>query len=220
MRLSPMGSIMWWSRPGSSHVSWTSRGSTTQVFFHTRALSPARPRLAAGSPLSAWGASATMSPSCSVTPRDSEDGIAAFFDEWGVDPTISTPGGLSTPARQTAGARNHDVPTAYDEAGERLGVSTGWILRLRLKRWNVQMVTGVHYRKIDDKGLHYSVDGKEFVHPVDNVIICAGQEPDSTLSDQLRAHKIETSVIGGARFAAELDAMRAIDEATRLAYAL
>ena len=80
------------------------------------------------------------------------------------------------------------------------------------------MVAGAHYRKIDDNGLHYSVDDKLFVHAADNIVVCAGQDSETTLSDQLRERKIETSVIGGARYAAELDAMRAIDEATRLAY--
>jgi 2,4-dienoyl-CoA reductase (NADPH2) len=63
-----------------------------------------------------------------------------------------------------------------------------------------------------------AVDGVEQVLAVDNIIVCAGQEPDATLAEGLRAAGIAFDVIGGARFASELDALRAIDEGTRLAY--
>jgi 2,4-dienoyl-CoA reductase (NADPH2) len=58
------------------------------------------------------------------------------------------------------------------------------------------------------------------VLPVDNVVICAGQEPARGLADALLAAGFSPHVIGGADVAAELDAKRAIAQGTRLAAAL
>ena len=48
---------------------------------------------------------------------------------------------------------------------------------------------------------------------VDTVVICAGQESETTLADALRSQGLAPQVIGGAELAAELDALRAIDRA-------
>lgn len=39
------------------------------------------------------------------------------------------------------------------------------------------MLGGVSYDKVDDEGLHITVDGAPKLLDVDNVIVCAGQEP-------------------------------------------
>lgn len=39
------------------------------------------------------------------------------------------------------------------------------------------MLGGVSYDKVDDDGLHITVDGEARLLEVDNVIVCAGQEP-------------------------------------------
>ncbi len=80
------------------------------------------------------------------------------------------------------------------------------------------MLGGVEYLGVDDEGLHVRVDGSEQTLPVDHVVICAGQEPFKPLAvefDGTRA--IPVHVIGGADVAAELDAKRAIAQASRLA---
>ena len=102
--------------------------------------------------------------------------------------------------------------------GRSLGVSTGWILRLLLAKRKVAQVTGVTYRRIDDAGVHITVDGAERLIPADTVVVCAGQEPARALFDELVALGVKPHLIGGAERAAELDAMRAIDQGTRLAY--
>lgn len=107
-----------------------------------------------------------------------------------------------------------------DKPGAGLGKTTGWIVKARLQRAGVQMIAGVHYRAIDDQGLHYTVDGEAKVLPVDNVVICAGQESDRTLYDELRRRGLDARLIGGADLAAELDAARAIEQAVRLAATL
>lgn len=82
------------------------------------------------------------------------------------------------------------------------------------------MLGGVTYEKIDDAGLHIVIDGKPQTLTVDNIIICAGQEPNRALAEELVALGITVHMVGGADVAAELDAKRAIAQATRLAATL
>ena len=86
-----------------------------------------------------------------------------------------------------------------------------------LTRRGVQMVGGVDYLKIDDAGLHTRVNGEPRLFAVDTVIVCAGQEPLRALHDELLARGLRATLVGGAFEAAELDAKRAIDQASRLA---
>jgi 2,4-dienoyl-CoA reductase (NADPH2) len=104
-----------------------------------------------------------------------------------------------------------------DKPGANLGKTTGWILKGRLRDAGVEMVSGATYTAIDDAGLHYDIDGVPKVLPVDSVVICAGQESDRALYDGLVARGAQPRLIGGADVAAELDAARAIEQATRLA---
>ena len=83
------------------------------------------------------------------------------------------------------------------------------------------MLAGVEYRRIDDQGLHITVNGEARLLEVDNVILCAGQDsltelmPNQPNEDGPRFHKI-----GGAALASELDAKRAIREGAELAASL
>jgi 2,4-dienoyl-CoA reductase (NADPH2) len=104
--------------------------------------------------------------------------------------------------------------------GAGLGVSTGWILRSSLAKRDVKMLAGVIYERIDDNGLHIMVEGEPCTLDVDTIVICAGQESNRGAFDELREAGIETYVIGGAKDASELDAMRAVDEGVRIAQGL
>jgi 2,4-dienoyl-CoA reductase (NADPH2) len=104
--------------------------------------------------------------------------------------------------------------------GRGLGVSTGWILRLALAKRRVVQMTGVTYERIDDAGLHILAGGEPRIVPADTIVVCAGQDEERSLYDALAGAGIKAHLIGGAAKAAELDAMRAIDEGTRLAYAI
>ena len=73
---------------------------------------------------------------------------------------------------------------------------------------------------MDDAGLHINVGGKDVVLPVDNVVICAGQEPLRELQAALEAAGQKVTLVGGADVAAELDAKRAIKQGTEVAAAL
>lgn len=100
------------------------------------------------------------------------------------------------------------------KVGAGLGKTTGWAHKAGLLMKGVNMIAGASYDKIDDAGLHITVNGESQVLEVDNVIICAGQEPLKELAEQVTAN---CHLIGGADEAAELDAKRAIDQGTRLA---
>ncbi|MBV8249759.1 MAG: NADPH-dependent 2,4-dienoyl-CoA reductase [Comamonas sp.] len=145
---------------------------------------------------------------------------AKFFAEWGVDSRYSQAGGL-TPAHVEAPARRvHLLQRKTSKIGDQLGKTTGWIHRSSLKARGVAMSSGVSYERIDDQGLHIAIEGKPQLLPVDQVVICAGQEPRRELYDALLAAGCSVHLIGGADVAAELDAKRAILQGTTLAAAL
>jgi 2,4-dienoyl-CoA reductase (NADPH2) len=79
------------------------------------------------------------------------------------------------------------------------------------------MIAGVDYVKIDDQGLHIQVNNKPQILAVDNIILCAGQEPFKDLWKGLEERNIKTHLIGGADVASELDAKRAIRQGAELA---
>ena len=82
------------------------------------------------------------------------------------------------------------------------------------------MMGGVTYERIDDAGLHGTVNGTPQVLPVDTIVICAGQESRRDLAMQLKDLGRDAVIVGGADVATELDARRAIDQGTRLAAAI
>ncbi|CAB3929456.1 NADPH-dependent 2,4-dienoyl-CoA reductase [Achromobacter insolitus] len=146
---------------------------------------------------------------------------STFLRAWGVDPVLATPGGLTAPTEPEPAKRQiHMFQRKAESLGRNLGKSTGWILKSKLRRAQAVMTAGASYDRIDAKGLHYSVDGMQHCLEVDTIIICAGQNSNRTLHEELKQHGIRTHLIGGADVAAELDALRAIDQATRLAVAL
>lgn len=146
------------------------------------------------------------------------DAREMFYNEWGIDRTIRTKGGVLKSGDPHSTRLVTLLQRSTEPPGSRLGRSTGWILRERLKRRGVNTLAGCMYTKIDDAGLHVTVNGKKQLIEVDNVVICAGQEPDQSMVAALQEKKLRFDIIGGARFASELDALRAIGEGARLAY--
>jgi 2,4-dienoyl-CoA reductase (NADPH2) len=144
--------------------------------------------------------------------------IDLFCKEWGIDPTITARGGI-------AGVESEVEPSPrqiylLQRRPKKItgpGKTTGWIHREALLKKNVQLMPGVSYRRIDDEGLHITAGGKDLVLAVDNIIICAGQEPQRELYAAIQASGKPVHLIGGADVAAELDAKRAIDQGARLA---
>ena len=79
------------------------------------------------------------------------------------------------------------------------------------------MLGNVVYKKIDDSGLHITGPDGDMIIEVDNIVVCAGQEPLREMYEELKENNILVHIIGGADEAKELDAKRAINQASYLA---
>ena len=145
--------------------------------------------------------------------------VEEWSEEWGVDINSDNPGQLverkpHAPAREVYLLQRKKSPL-----GAGLNKTSGWVHRAVLKMKDVEMIGGVSYDKIDDAGLHITVDGEQRVLDVDNVVICAGQESRKDLYTE-DSSTANYHLIGGAEFAGELDAKRAIKQGAELAAAL
>ncbi len=146
--------------------------------------------------------------------------IDKFLKEWGIDKNYGERGGLAPEGPRMQSPRRITLlqrkPT---RVGRGLNKTTGWAISLGLQIKGVEMIAGVEYDRIDDAGLHFTVDDEPRLLEVDNVIICAGQVSLRDLEAELQAAGLTTHLIGGADVAAELDALRAIEQGFRLAAA-
>jgi len=142
----------------------------------------------------------------------------AWMKEWGVDKEYKNAGALAAPSEHEAAERQvYLMQRKTSKVGKNLGKTTGWIHRATLQKKGVQMIPGVTYKAINDQGILIDVDGKEQLIEVDNVVICAGQEPNKDLYHALAEKGLNAHIIGGADVAAELDAKRAIRQGAELA---
>lgn len=155
-----------------------------------------------------------------VTDQSPTLNLKEWKAEWGVVDPQEARGALTTPRPAPPAREVVLLQRTKGAQGKRLGKTTGWVHRASLKAKGVQQLSGVNYERVDDDGLHISF-GPHRAGPrlleVDNVVICAGQEPVRELEDGLERHGITPHVIGGAALAAELDAKRAIRQGTELA---
>ena len=147
--------------------------------------------------------------------------LEAWRREWGVGDPAQARGGV-------AGVKPQPAPPARQvfllqrkksKPGAGLGKTTGWIHRAALRMKRVEMLSGVNYEGVVEKGLAVSFGEareKAAVLEVDTIVLCAGQESLRELEAPLRATGASVHLIGGAALAGELDAKRAIDEGTRL----
>jgi 2,4-dienoyl-CoA reductase (NADPH2) len=156
--------------------------------------------------------------------QDAAAALARFQAEWGVDPAPEALGGLKAEAVEPPAREVTLLQRKPEKPGRSLGLTTGWALKAALARHGLKTLSGVSYERIDtigsSVGLHIVVDGAPRVLEVDSIIVCAGQESVAGLAADLSACGIVAPVIGGARVAAELDALRAIDEGMRTALAI
>ena len=142
-----------------------------------------------------------------------------WYKTWGIDKNFENRGGLLADVVQPKIKREvYLLQRKKQKLGKNLARTTGWIRRLTLKQAGVEMMSDVNYEKIDDAGLHIVHEGKKLTLAVDHVIVCAGQESQDGLYNQLRELGQPVHIIGGARKAAELDAEAAIREGMELAY--
>jgi 2,4-dienoyl-CoA reductase (NADPH2) len=149
--------------------------------------------------------------------------LAEFMAEWGVDvdgwgvQDDALPGGLRARRPPAPARRVFLLQRKSSRHGKGLGKTTGWIHRAQLRARGVEMVGGVQYVRVDDRGLHIEVDGEPRVLEVDHVVVCAGQVSENALADVLREHGHSVHIVGGAKEAGELDARRAIRQGAELA---
>lgn len=143
----------------------------------------------------------------------------AWLREWGVgDPAVARGGVAGVKPQPTPPAREvFLLQRKAGKPGAGLGKTTGWIHRTALKMKRVEMIGDVQYRHIDDTGLHILVGDAPRTLEVDTVVLCTGQEPLRALAAPLQQAGLTVHLIGGADVAAELDAKRAIRQATELA---
>ncbi|MGY3870635.1 oxidoreductase [Aeromonas crassostreae] len=149
--------------------------------------------------------------------RDAEHHRDHWLKEWGIDRQLAQRGGLIAPEIDAPERQIWLLQRKESKVGDGLGKTTGWIHRTVLKNRKVKMLSAVQYLGIDDEGLHIQIGEAKQCLPVDNVIICAGQEPLRELQAGLQAAGKPVHIIGGADVAAELDAKRAIRQGAELA---
>jgi 2,4-dienoyl-CoA reductase (NADPH2) len=148
--------------------------------------------------------------------------INAWLKEWGIDKSLQARAGIEDvkPVFEASPREVFMFKRSKGKFGGNLGKTTGWIHRSTLKKKKVQFIGEVSYTKIDDKGLHYIQNEEAKILEVDTIIICAGQVPFKELYQPLLDAGKKVHVIGGADFASELDAKRAINQGSRLAASL
>jgi 2,4-dienoyl-CoA reductase (NADPH2) len=147
-------------------------------------------------------------------------GLKEWKAEWGAADPWEERGALAAAAPAPPAREVYLLQRTSGAQGKRLGKTSGWVHRASLKAKGVHQLSGVNYERVTDDGLHISF-GPDRQRPqllaVDNVVICAGQEPVRDLENELRHKGIDPHIIGGAAFAVELDAKRAIKQGTELA---
>ena len=158
--------------------------------------------------------------------HDPADTREDWFAHWGVGDPALHPGGLTGKKPRTPVREVTLLQRKTSSIGKGLGKTSGWAHRAVLKDSGVEMVPAVTYDRIDDDGLHVRIGvtddsaGEARVLDVDHVVVCAGQESVRGLYDELVEAGVSAHLVGGADVAAELDAKRAIKQATELAATL
>jgi 2,4-dienoyl-CoA reductase (NADPH2) len=152
--------------------------------------------------------------------HDPADDLDDWLAHWGVGDPAVHPGGLTEPKPWTPVREVTLVQRKATPIGIGLGRTSGWAHRAVLRQAGIRQVRGAAYVRVDDAGLHLTVEGEPLLVEVDHVVLCAGQESVRSLYDALVAAGARTQLIGGAEVAAELDAERAIEQGTRVAAGL
>ncbi|MGD8172315.1 FAD-dependent oxidoreductase [Vibrio sp. TRT 21S02] len=149
-----------------------------------------------------------------------EHSLDDWLHEWGIDKEIDHPGGLFPYPDSETDKQVWVLQRRNGRVGKGPGKTTGWIHKRTLEKRGVNLFGGVSYDKIDHQGLHIHHNGKEELLPVDKVVICAGQESVRPFEAQWSSLEGKLHVIGGADYAGELDAVRAIRQGVELALKL
>jgi 2,4-dienoyl-CoA reductase (NADPH2) len=140
-----------------------------------------------------------------------------WLHEWGIDKNMEHPGGLYPYPDAMSDKTVWVMQRKAGRVGKGPGKTTGWIHKRTLEKRGVNLMGGVSYEKIDDQGLHITVNKQPKVLDADSVVICAGQVSVRPFEDMWQEFGGKLHVIGGADYAGELDAVRAIRQGVELA---
>jgi 2,4-dienoyl-CoA reductase (NADPH2) len=148
--------------------------------------------------------------------QSSAENIEKFMHEWGIDMSLDARGGIEgvSALPDPSPRKVYLLQRKTSKIGSGLGKTTGWIHRAGLAKKNVKMINGCSYQRIDDQGLHIEINDEQQILAVDNIVICAGQDP---LTELVEGLKKPFHLIGGAETANELDAKTAIEQGTKVA---
>jgi 2,4-dienoyl-CoA reductase (NADPH2) len=105
--------------------------------------------------------------------------------------------------------------------GESLGKTTRWAVLAALRAAGVSTLTGIDYVAIERGGVRIlDANGEERFIGADTVVVAAGQERNDELLGDIQALGVPYRVVGGAKDALELKAVRAFEEGLRAAHEL
>lgn len=156
------------------------------------------------------------------TPQPIDDWRA----EWGVttDANYQNDGGLAKRQRITPKRQVYLLQRSSGRLGKGLNKTSGWVHRAAIKSHGVMQISGIQYEKVTKEGLWITnPQGHSQLLRVDTVVVCAGQV---SVNELMPKNDDNTSnpdnganyhIIGGAKFAGELDAKRAIREGAEVA---
>lgn len=160
----------------------------------------------------------------------SHEGVSLTLDkdrwhkEWGVDISNEARGGLVKPEIEASPRELSLIQRKQTALGKGLNKTTGWVHRAVMKMKGVEQIRGAAYDQIDEQGLHLTITNGEQTETrlldVDQIVICAGQDSVNDMYHTLKAEGEQSfglHLIGGAEFAGELDAKRAIRQGCELA---
>ena len=105
--------------------------------------------------------------------------------------------------------------------GNGIGKTTRWTVIAALRAAGVATLPNVNYEAIVPGGIRIrDAGGKARLIEADTVVIAAGQEPNDSLLAPIAKLGVPYRVVGGAKDAAELNAVRAFEEGLRAAHSL
>ncbi|MBP2472370.1 2,4-dienoyl-CoA reductase (NADPH2) [Crossiella equi] len=133
---------------------------------------------------------------------DEDDPAGAFRREYGLEPGHAPSAGRSV----TVLHRGHRL-------GAALGRTTRWVSLGALRKRGVRVELGVRCERITSEGvLVRHASGTRELVPADTVVAAVGSVSECALSLHLEHASVDHRVVGGARDAAGLDAVRAFAE--------
>ena len=84
------------------------------------------------------------------------------------------------------------------KVGQDIGRSTRWVVLGKLKRFDVQLKTGIRVLSIEAEQVRIADDSGEHVEPADTVVLAAGAQPVNNLADEIKSRGFKVELVGDA----------------------